>query len=199
MPASRRRIETRFLVRDTTATGVYGVTYRWDDLQTNAWLVPEQGMEDMFTIQEEHNMTRSQAWRYPSRSQCLACHTAPAGRALGFNTSQLNRDCVSEGTVDNQIRALNNSGYFLNAISNINQLPRLAAAADESVSVEYRVRSYLMANCAHCHQPGGSATLLAQHLFKLQFRAHLPHQLFLGVNSIIQRPTACLQKVITDI
>lgn len=155
VPASRRRIETRFLVRDTTATGVYGVTYRWDDLQTNAWLVPEQGMEDMFTIQEG-NMTRSQTWRYPSRSQCLACHTAPAGRALGFNTSQLNRDCDFEGTVDNQIRALNNSGYFLNAVSNINQLPRLAAAADESVSVEYRVRSYLMANCAQCHQPGGS-------------------------------------------
>ena len=33
-PKSRRRLETRLLVRN--ARGVYGVTYRWDDTQTNA-------------------------------------------------------------------------------------------------------------------------------------------------------------------
>ena len=152
--ASRRRVETRFLVRDATAKGVYGVTYRWADSQTNAALVQEQGMDEVFTIQEE-NMTRSQNWRYPSRSQCLACHTVLAGGVLGFNTPQLNRDCVYQGVVDNQIGALNRAGYFLNAVSNLNQLRRLADATDETVSVEYRVRSYLMANCAQCHRPGG--------------------------------------------
>src|SRR5262249_40642579 len=40
VPRSARRIETRFLVRH--ATGVYGVTYRWDDSQTNATLVPDE-------------------------------------------------------------------------------------------------------------------------------------------------------------
>ena len=34
VPTSARRLETRLLVRN--ARGVYGVTYRWDDTQTNA-------------------------------------------------------------------------------------------------------------------------------------------------------------------
>src|SRR5205823_6620392 len=36
----------------------------------------------------------------------------------------------------------------------------LAAATNSAVSLEYRVRSYLTANCVHCHQPGGSARAL---------------------------------------
>jgi mono/diheme cytochrome c family protein len=39
-------------------------------------------------------------------------------------------------------------------------LPALAAASDESVSLEYRVRSYLAANCSQCHQGSGSARAL---------------------------------------
>ena len=35
------------------------------------------------------------------------------------------------------------------------QLPRLAAIEDESQPLETRVRSYLDANCAQCHLPGG--------------------------------------------
>ena len=44
VPESRRRLETRFIVRN--AGGVYGVTYRWNDTQTNASLVPESGLEN---------------------------------------------------------------------------------------------------------------------------------------------------------
>jgi hypothetical protein len=34
----------------------------------------------------------------------------------------------------------------------------LAAADDTTFSLEFRVRSYLAANCVQCHQPGGPAT-----------------------------------------
>ena len=36
-------------------------------------------------------------------------------------------------------------------------LRALVAATNSSSSREYRVRSYLAANCAQCHQPGGVA------------------------------------------
>jgi len=49
------------------------------------------------------------------------------------------------------------SGYFAATVTNINLLPALASATNTAVSAEYRVRSYLAANCSQCHQPGGSA------------------------------------------
>jgi uncharacterized repeat protein (TIGR03806 family) len=155
-PSSRKRLETRFIVRDNVA-GVYGVTYRWGD-DTNATLVPEGGLDEPFVI-NEGGILRTQVWHYPSRGECLACHTTLAigGLALGFNTPQMNRDFDYDGVVDNQIRAMANAGYFAQPPTNIHSLRALAQATDESVSVEQRVRSYLTANCVYCHQPGGSA------------------------------------------
>lgn len=155
VPGSRKRLETRFIVRNTN--GVYGMTYRWDST-TNATLVPEAGLDEAFTINEGGTM-RTQIWHYPGRSECLACHTPPGGLALGFNTAQLNRDHDYNGTLTNQLEALSGAGYFSNTITNRHLLRSLAAATNEAVSLEYRVRSYLAANCVQCHQPSGPAGL----------------------------------------
>ncbi len=151
VPASRKRLETRFIINNTN--GVYGVTYRWDST-TNATLVPEAGLDEAFVINDGGNL-KTQVWHYPSRSECLACHTSRAGYALAFNTAQLNRDFDYSGTVTNQIVALQLAGYFNNTISNRHLLPALAHATNHAVSLEYRIRSYLAANCSQCHQPGG--------------------------------------------
>jgi hypothetical protein len=154
VPESRQPIETRVLVRDTTANpGLYGATYRWNS-PTNAALVPEEGAAQIFGIYE-NGTPRFQTWRYPSRADCLICHNAAAGRALGFNTPQLNRDFTYGTVVDNQIRSLANAGYFSTVLSNLHTLPVMARLDDESFGVQHRARSYLMANCAHCHYPGG--------------------------------------------
>ncbi|MCI0745912.1 MAG: PQQ-dependent sugar dehydrogenase, partial [Verrucomicrobia subdivision 3 bacterium] len=104
VPASRRRVETRFLVRESTGAGVYGVTYRWGNSTTNATLVPDAGMDEEFVINDS-GIVRTQVWHYPTRNECVTCHATPAGRALGFNTAQLNRDFNYNGVVDNQIRS----------------------------------------------------------------------------------------------
>lgn len=156
VPASRKRLETRFLVKNTN--GVYGITYRWDSA-TNATLVSESGLDEEFLVNDGGNI-RTQVWHYPSRSECLACHTPQGGFGLGFNTAQLNRDFNYGSATTNQIEALRLAGYFGNSISNRYLLPVLAAATNETVSREYRVRSYLAANCAHCHQPGGIVSAL---------------------------------------
>ncbi len=101
------------------------------------------------------DQSQTQVWRYPSRSECLTCHTPLAGYALGFNTAQLNRDRRDQGVVQNQIGALRDMGYFsTNAIA-METLPALAHPANDSASVDFRVHSYLVANCVQCHQPGG--------------------------------------------
>jgi len=153
-PESTRRLETRVLVR--TSNSVYGVTYRWGDSINNAVLVPDGGLDEAFVINDGGNI-RTQIWRYPSRSDCNACHTAGGGWGLGFNTAQLNRDFGYAGGTSNQIAFMSGAGFFSNAVTDVHSLRALAPATDESSSLEWRVRSYLAANCASCHHPGGTA------------------------------------------
>ena len=153
VPDSARRLETRFLVRNND--GIYGVTYRWNEAQTDAELVAEEGLDESFVI-NDGGVNRTQTWRYPSRSECLACHTPEAGFALGFKTEQLNRHFDYDGTHANQIRVLSDAGYFESPMADIHALSALARPDDSDQSLEYRVRSYLATNCSQCHQPGGA-------------------------------------------
>ena len=153
VPQSERRIETRFLVRNQN--GVYGLTYRWGNSTTNAVLVPDSGADEDFLINDGGTI-RTQTWHYPSRTECLACHTSVAGYAIGFNTPQLNCD-FNYGIVANQIYAMNDAGYFSSDVTNFQILRALVSATNSNASREYRVRSYLSANCVQCHQPGGVA------------------------------------------
>jgi hypothetical protein len=125
------------------------------DSLTNAVLVPEAGLDESFTIQDEGTV-RTQVWHYPSQSECITCHNPLAGHALGFNTAQLNRDSDYEGVVQNQIQALSNAGYLSMNASGLYALPALANPTNTAVSLDYRVHSYLAANCVQCHQPGGT-------------------------------------------
>lgn len=156
-PDTARRLETRVLVKQTN--GVYGATYRWDENGQEAYLVPDQGMDVLLIIQED-GTNRVQRWHYPGRLECLSCHTQVGGYALGFNTAQLNRDVDSGNGLEQQLVALDRAGYFSQPLTNVNPLPRLAAAEDDRWPREYRVRSYFAANCAQCHQPGGPTRAL---------------------------------------
>ncbi len=149
-PATRRKLETRFLVK--TASGVYGLSYKWRADQTDADLVAEAGLTEVIA-----SSSPSQTWRYPSRGECLTCHTSVGGHALSFHTPQLNRARTYGSVSQNQIQALSDAGYFSAAATGVNSLPALGAAADTAHSLEWRVRSYLHSNCVQCHQPGGAA------------------------------------------
>jgi uncharacterized repeat protein (TIGR03806 family) len=150
-PTSSRRIETRVLVK--TDAGLYGVTYKWQPRTPNADLVPDSGDIRQFLI-TDGGTTRTQIWRFPSRSECLSCHTAAAGRILGFNTPQLNRDYNFGSVTTNQIVALGHAGFLENPPEHPQSLRALAPLNDDTTSRTFRVRSYLFANCGQCHQPG---------------------------------------------
>jgi uncharacterized repeat protein (TIGR03806 family) len=151
-PASQRRLETRLLI--LTATGWQGFTYRWNTQQTDANLLSGREQESI-TVQLASGSSREQIYEYPSRTDCLVCHTAVAGRALGLRTRQLNRDFAYPATTDNQLRSWNNISLFSNDIGSPDNFERYDALGDDAAPLAARVRAYLDINCAYCHQPGG--------------------------------------------
>ena len=155
-PGSLRRLETRLLVCDADG-GVYGVTYRWRPDNSDADLL-ETNLSEVVAIQTATGV-RTQQWYYPSRADCLTCHTPLAGHVLGVKTRQLNRDYQYPSRVtDNELHTWNHIGLFDRDLTEKEtaSLPKLAQTDDPAGSLQDRARSYLDANCANCHRPGGT-------------------------------------------
>ncbi len=155
-PKTLHRLETRLLVRDTDGT-VYGASYKWRADGSDADLVTAGTNEDI-PVKTATGM-RIQRWFYPGRQDCLTCHTPASGGVLGVKTRQLNGNFkYPDGVTDNQLRAWNHIGLFGTKLDEreIPHFTRLVAVTDVSASLEWRVRSYLDANCSQCHRPGGA-------------------------------------------
>jgi len=151
----RKRIETRVFVKNST--GAYGVTYRWNDAETEATLVADGG-EDFTLNVTDNGAPAPQRWHIPSRSECMSCHSPSAGHALSFNTRQLNLTSNILGYNGNQIDTLRQNGFFTGTPpASSNLLPRHVRADETAYSLEARARSYLAVNCSYCHTAGGTA------------------------------------------
>ncbi len=157
-PASSRRLETRFLV--ISATGSYGVTYRWDHItdgqpQTEASLVGFDGEDLVLTVDDDNNAATPgirQTWHFPSRTECVNCHNAAAGRALSFNTRQLNRMGTLLGVAGNNLTNLHTAGYLDRDPGPPALVPRHVRPDETKYSLEARLRSWLDVNCGYCHR-----------------------------------------------
>ena len=156
-PSAGRRLETRLLVCDS-AGGVYGAVYKWRADGSDADLLAGSQIEDI-AIRSATGELHRQSWYYPSRQDCLTCHTANAGGVLGVKTRQMNRPFTyPSGVSANQLRTWKHLGLFAPAFKDedLQSFATLASAADTSRTLEDRARSYLDANCSQCHRPGGT-------------------------------------------
>ena len=142
-------IETRLLMRQSNGDWA-GYSYEWNDAQTDATLVATGGKEKTLS---------SQVWSYPSRAQCLQCHTSAAGFSLGLETQQLNRNATYSQTGINahQLTTLSapSIAMLTPQITNPGALAKLSNPFGTD-SLDLRARAYLHTNCAMCHRPGGS-------------------------------------------
>jgi uncharacterized repeat protein (TIGR03806 family) len=140
-----KRVETRLFVKhDDGEWG--GYAYEWNDAETEATLLPAGKTKKVGSV----------TWTYPSRSQCMSCHSQAAGRSLGLETPQLARDVVYASTnrISPQIDTLEHIGM----IANVAAAKSLPAWPDPfgDAPIEARARAYLSSNCSHCHRPSGT-------------------------------------------
>lgn len=145
-----RRMETRVFIN--FPDGWQGYTYKWNSKKTDADLVGPDGDSEMITTP-----SGTQLYEWPSRTNCVTCHNAVAGRVLGLRTNQANtKNTFPNGVTDNQLRAYNHVHLFSTDIGDPAQYTnKLTDPSDTTATLTRRARSYLDVNCAICHQPGG--------------------------------------------
>ena len=116
--------------------------YHWGEGSTEAKLVKSASIVSL-------PGNDSLKWFSPGPERMLDPGLAVIGIVPQFNTRQLNlgqqiSEWSRQGLLNKKIRQQDLKG-----------LPRLVSLNDESASLERKVHSYLDANCAVCHQPGG--------------------------------------------
>ncbi|MBC8131495.1 MAG: hypothetical protein H7X95_00830 [Deltaproteobacteria bacterium] len=144
-------IETRLFVRFPDMWA--GYSYQWDALQTDAALVPEEGL----TADVLNARGVKQSWSFPSRNDCLECHNETAGASLGPDSRQFDWSIkYPSGIVANQLATLEHIGMFDAPVARLPALVDFRAQGAGAPTLEKKVRSYLHANCATCHRPEGN-------------------------------------------
>ena len=171
-PAKQFKVETRFFVHGTDGQ-YFGFSYRWRDDQSEADLIPNgdtSAFDKDLTISRADGSTYLQTWEYPTRQECFECHQPATGFVLGVRSRQLNS--ILDFTASTAASSSATATSKANQLTNLDQLGVLASdihvsdivdyltsanIADETVSLEHRVLSYLDSNCSSCHQPNGVA------------------------------------------
>ncbi|QDT09645.1 PQQ-dependent sugar dehydrogenase [Planctomycetes bacterium K23_9] len=177
------RIETRLLARQGGEW--YGYSYEWNEQQTDAVLVDASGIDRKFDVRspESDGGVSRQTWHYPSRAECMVCHSRAQDYVLGLSVQQTNLDLQIDGHAVPQLERFKQLGLFHSAAdkedaqtktssvekaapfefsTSFHEMPRLPKPTDTTEPLETRVRSYLHANCANCHvkEGGGNSDLV---------------------------------------
>lgn len=144
-------VETRLLVMRGGQWNV--ATYIWNEAQTDAVLALDGEQMRLEWISATGD-TRSTDYEVPSEVACVTCHQRDGEvELIGLRPRNLNLDVLREGATVNQLEHLDGQG-LLSGVP-LETLSRIPAYENAENELEARARSYLDANCAHCHNPDG--------------------------------------------
>jgi len=159
-PAEGRRgderlIETRLLVH--TNSGWVPLPYIWNKEEDEAFLrlVPDP-VEIHWS--DAAGKRRDFTYQIPNTNECHECHdNNKVLLPIGSKARNLNKTYAYEDGAENQIVRLTKVGYLRGApaLDSIPRAPKWNDASDGTLAD--RAKAYLDNNCAHCHQPGGTA------------------------------------------
>lgn len=158
-----RRIETRLLTRQEGQWA--GYSYIWNDDLTDADLVSSEGRDQTFEVLDAKapGGVRQQTWHYPSRVECMVCHSRAAHWVLGLTEMQMNRVHDYPARPANQLRTLEHLGLFKAKLpKRPDQYRALVNPYDRSADLDGRARSWLHANCAQCHISAGGGNAMME-------------------------------------
>ena len=158
-----RLVETRVLVR--RADGWAVLPYVWDADQREARL-ERTGDEKALELVDAQGHGRKFTYVVPNENQCASCHVTNLKGGeftpLGPKARNLNRTLAYADGTDNQLARWVKAGFLTGVPTG--ELPRAADWRDARQPLAERARTYLDVNCAHCHQPGGTASNTALRL-----------------------------------
>jgi uncharacterized repeat protein (TIGR03806 family) len=181
-PKSRRWVETRFLTKQGGEW--YGYSYEWNAAGTDATLLAAAGADREFAVKTPAG-ERTLKWHYPSRAECMVCHSRAQNFVLGLCELQMNKDHdYGAGRPENQVRAFERLGLFrtdwagevggaAKGGANGQQpgqreakesplftrfptgMKALVDPYDAKQPLDARARSWLHVNCSSCHIEAG--------------------------------------------
>jgi len=96
--AIERWIETRVMLLEQGEWS--GYTYRWNDAGDDAQLVEAAGEDAVWPVAQSQ---QEMAWHYPSRTECLVCHSRAAGFVLGLSMSQIEGPFVRDSGFESML------------------------------------------------------------------------------------------------
>ena len=150
---NERFLETRIEMLEES--GWYGFSYLWNDDQTDAEL-RLGGASVNVSWHDAQGKQQTNRYQIPNANQCLVCHSQDGKfQPLGPTARNLNRKYHANDELS-QLADWSKK----QTLQNLPEKPISSMAKfddPQSGSIDDRARAWMEVNCAHCHNPIGSA------------------------------------------
>ena len=151
----KKIIETRLLIKESN--GWKALNYLWGDDQKDASL-NYIGKQTMVSWTHTDGSIKSTVYNVPNNNQCKNCHLKGKDvNPIGPSAAQLNKKYAALSTQMSQLEFFKYKKLLVDSTEHAD-FPKFAIwDQEETGNLEDRAKAYLDINCAHCHNPKGSA------------------------------------------